>query len=382
MITEPVGHFFLIAAVVHVALLLQRRFAVFRSLGSALVVIVTGILLSNTGILPGQSPFYDFMTRTGVNIAILLVLLSVDLESLRQAGPRMLAAFGLGALGSIVGAIVAALLFSRQVGPETWKLTGGFAGTYIGGGVNFAALATAFETSSDVFTAALASDVILTAAWLAVCLSIPTPVARDRQVVKSAEASDERAAAELVRVERSLYESGQPLTLVHVAGLGAYVLGALWLTQFLSSLFPTVPGVLWLSTLALAAAQVRPLRALPGSAMLGNYMLLLFITCNGARSVVANIMQMGPSIFYFAAFALMVHAVVIFGLGRLLKIDLPSLVVASSANIGSPVSAIAVASARGYTDRLLPGVVVGLVGYAIGNYVGVVVGALARRLLA
>ena len=126
MITEPLGHFFLIAAVVHVALVLQKRFAIFRSLGSALVVTVTGILLSNSGILPGQSPVYDFMTRTGVNIAILLILLSVDLQSLRQAGPRMLAAFGLGSVGSIVGAILAALLFSRQIGPETWKLAGGF----------------------------------------------------------------------------------------------------------------------------------------------------------------------------------------------------------------------------------------------------------------
>ena len=382
MITQPIGHFFLIAAVVHVALLLQKRFAVFRSLGSALVVVVTGIALSNSGILPGQSPFYDFMTRTGVNIAILLILLSVDLQSLRQAGPRMLAAFGLGALGSIVGTILAALLFARQVGPETWKLTGGFAGTYIGGGVNFAALAIAFETSSDVFTAALASDVILTAAWLAVCLSIPVLVGHNKQAVKSGEASDERTAAELAMIERSLYESGRPLALVHVAGLGAYVLGALWLSQVLSSRFPMIPSVLWLSTFALAAAQIRPLRALPGSAMLGNYMLLLFITCNGARSVIANILQMGLSIFYFATFALVVHAVVIFGLGRLLKFDLPSLLVASSANIGSPVSAIAVASGRGYTDRILPGVAIGLVGYAIGNYVGFAVGAVARSLLA
>ena len=182
-------------------------------------------------------------------------------------------------------------------------------------------------------------------------------------------------------IERSLYESGRPVVLVHVAGLGTYVLGALWLSQFFSSLFPMIPAVLWLSTFALVAAQIRPLRALPGSAMLGNYMLLLFITCNGARSVVANIIQMGPSIFYFASAALVVHAVVIFGLGRLLKLDLPTLVIASSANIGSPVSAIAVASGRGYTDLILPGVAVGLVGYAVGNYVGIAVGALARSFL-
>ena len=382
MITEPLGHFFLIAAVVHVALVLQKRFAIFRSLGSALVVTVTGILLSNSGILPSQSPVYDFMTRTGVNIAILLILLSVDLQSLRQAGPRMLAAFGLGAFGSMVGAILAALLFSRQVGPETWKLSGMFTGTYIGGGVNFAALALAFDTSSDVFTAGIASDVILAAAWLAACLLIPILAGRNTPAVTSPDGPDKDTAAQLAVIERSLYESDRPVALVHVAGLAAYVIGALWLSQFLTSLLPMIPGVLWLSTFALAAAQVRPLRALPGSAMLGNYTLLLFITCNGARSVVANIIQMGPWIFYFATFALVVHAVIIFGLGRLLKFDLPTLVIASSANIGSSVSAIAVASARGYTALILPGVAVGLVGYAVGNYLGFAIAALVRSLLA
>ena len=66
------------------------------------------------------------------------------------------------------------------------------------------------------------------------------------------------------------------------------------------------------------------------------------------------------------------------GIGRLLKIDLPTLAVASQANVGGAASAMAMATARGYADRLLPGVAVGLLGYAVGNYVGFAVAALAR----
>jgi uncharacterized membrane protein len=55
--------------------------------------------------------------------------------------------------------------------------------------------------------------------------------------------------------------------------------------------------------------------------------------------------------------------------------------VASQANVGGPASAIALATARGYTDRLLPGMAVGLLGYAVGNYSGLAIASLMRGVL-
>ena len=76
-----------------------------------------------------------------------------------------------------------------------------------------------------------------------------------------------------------------------------------------------------------------------------------------------------------------VHGLVIFGLGRLLGLDLKTLAVASQANVGGPASAMALATARGYTDRLLPGVAVGLLGYAAGNYLGLGVAVAVRGII-
>jgi len=64
-----------------------------------------------------------------------------------------------------------------------------------------------------------------------------------------------------------------------------------------------------------------------------------------------------------------------------MKIDLATLAVASQANVGGAASAMAMATARGYGDRLLPGVAVGLLGYAVGNYVGFLVAGLVRGIL-
>jgi uncharacterized membrane protein len=180
MMSNPVAVAALLAAVVWLSVRLEERFSLVRSLSAALVAILLAMLLSNVGLIPGDSPAYDFLFGPGVMAGIALIMLSVDLRSVIRAGPTMLGAFGIGAVGSAVGAVVAALVFGGAVGPETWKLGGQYTATYIGGGMNFAALAQAFGTSPDLFTAATASDVIVTALWMMACLAVPVLLRRPR----------------------------------------------------------------------------------------------------------------------------------------------------------------------------------------------------------
>ncbi len=96
---------------------------------------------------------------------------------------------------------------------------------------------------------------------------------------------------------------------------------------------------------------------------------------------VATLVAVGPPVFYYATLTVAIHGVIIFGIGRLARVDLPTLAIASQANVGGAASAIALASARGYHDRLVPGVAVGLLGYAVGNYIGIPVGMFMRGIL-
>ena len=381
MIEDPFAVFLALAAVVFVAIQLERHVGVFRSLGAALVGILLAMLLSNIGILPGTSPTYEFLMGTGVNLAIALILLSVDLGSVLKAGSGMLAAFGIGALGTAVGAITGGLLLSGVVGPETWKLAGQFTGTYTGGGANFAALGRAFETSADLFSAATAADVIVTAVWMVACLTVPVLLGRSKQGQGHETPSAGESSVEgQLTLERALQSSVKPVSLSDTAALVAIAMGAVWGADQLAGLLP-IHEVLWLTTIVLILAQVPAVKALSGSALFGNYLLLLFLASNGARSVIANLVAMGPPVFYYAIITVALHGVVIFGIGRLARLDYATLAVASQANVGGAASAIALAGARGYTDQLVPGVAVGLLGYAVGNYLGFVVAAMMRGLL-
>jgi uncharacterized membrane protein len=375
MITDPLAIFVVLAAVVALSVELERRIPLVRALSAALTAILIGMLLSNVGLLPGTSPTYDFLMGTGVNLGIALILLAVDLHSVLKAGTRMLAAFGIGAVGTAVGAIVGGLMLARLVGPETWKLAGQFTGTYTGGGANFAALARAFDTSPAMFSAATAADVIVTAVWMMFCLAVPVLLGRPK--LTPAAPLPEGVEAP-VTLERTLQDTVRPLSLADAAGLVTIAAGTVWGAGALGHLLPFFPAVLWLTTIALLLGQVPAIKRLAGSALVGNYLILLFLASNGAESVVANLVAMGPSVFYFAAITVAVHGVVIFGLGWLLRLDWGTLAVASQANVGGHASALAMAGARGYTEQIVPGVAVGLLGYAIGNYLGFVVGALMR----
>jgi uncharacterized membrane protein len=385
VIDSNMGALFALAVVVLVAIQLEARFRVFRALGAALVGILLAMLLSNLGIIAGTSPAYDLLSGPVVNAGLVLILLSVDMRTVIEAGPRMLAAFTVGAIGTVAGATVAGLLLANAIGPETWKLAGQYAATYTGGGANFAAVGAALETSGDLFTAGIAADVIVTAIWMAACLAVPAfwPGKNSAASVPVSSAVNEKdATADPAAhgLDRRLYRTRGTVSLTDIAGLLVIVLGTLLSAGWLAARTP-LPAVLWLTTMALLLAQVRQIRELRGAAVFGNFLLLWFLASNGASSVIANIVAVGPPIFYFALLTVAIHGLVIFVGGRLVGLDLKTLAIASQANVGGPASAMALASARGYTDRLLPGVAVGLLGYAVGNYLGFAVAAVVRGMM-
>ena len=128
MIVSPLAVLVALAAIVYGSILLEERFAVVRALGSMLFAIVLAAVAANIGLLPSSSPAYDALNGISVNVGIALILLGIDFRSVLGVGAGMLKAFGLGALGTAVGAIVATLLIHDAIGPEAWKLAGQYTG--------------------------------------------------------------------------------------------------------------------------------------------------------------------------------------------------------------------------------------------------------------
>lgn len=124
-------------------------------------------------------------------------------------------------------------------------------------------------------------------------------------------------------------------------------------------------------TLMVATFAPRQIDKLSGFSEAGNVLMFIFLASVGATADIWKLIEIGPVLFVFAAIIIFVHLTVLFGLGKVLKLDLAELAMASAVCIGGPSSAAALASAKGWRDLLIPGVLAGSFGYAIGSFIGV-----------
>lgn len=370
---------FTIAALTALGFWLEGRFHWARRIGVSLLVIAFGALLSNLGLVPLRSPVYDAITGPVTSLAIVWLLLAVNLRDLRAAGPRMLLAFALAVVATCAGALIAALTVGASMPGHGWKLAGVLTGTYAGGSLNFVAVARAVELEDNLFTATMAADNVLTAVWIGATLLLPQLLRRWYPPRKPAperpaetKTGPDAAASGTTGLGPVVLE---PFDLLALLSLG---LGCLLAAEQAASRVPAVPEVLWLTTFALLVAQIPAVQRLRGAFPLGLVALHLFFVVIGIGSRVSEILREGPAIFLFTGVVVLVHAAVTYGGGRLLRLDVETISVASQAAVGGPSTAMALAAGRGWTDLALPGLMVGLLGYAVGTYAGLLIASIVR----
>lgn len=379
LISSPIG----VAAVLLGCVVAADRLGRLKSLrkiGAAFLVIILGALLANLRVIPSAAsggPVYDFIFDYVVSGAIFLLLLPVNLGALRRAGAPMIAAFALGAAGVTAGVFLANALIpvKEMIGDAAAPLGGMFAGTYIGGSANFNAVALAFGVARDsnIYTAATVVDNVMTDIWIIATLAMPALLARSGLF-----GAIKRAPAP------ALDDPSQfaPTTSIDIGAPIALAAGALWisggLSAFLAGRGVSVPPILIVTTLALIAAQIPAVSKLAQAHALGLWGIYLFLAVVGANADLAALAAAGEltvSLFAYVAIIFIAHAAILLSAGALLKLDPVVLAVASNACVGGSSTAFVLAETQDRDDLILPAILIGSLGTALGTYVGVAVTA-------
>ncbi|MEX2177358.1 MAG: DUF819 family protein [Gemmatimonadaceae bacterium] len=361
-----------------------RRTAL-RHVGSALVVIILGAVASNLGIIPTTStpdapvPVYDVVFGFVAPIAIFWLLLAVNLRDVLKAGLPLIALFAVGALGTMLGVFTGMFVVNGadSIGPMYRAVGGMFTGTYTGGSVNFNAVALEYGVMRDglLYGGTVAVDNVVTAFWIAATLALPRlllPVWRR----SASHASRVAGAAPIVDVAAET-ETIDPRKLALVLALGT---GALWVSNVIAGLLSragmNVPSILLITVIALSLAQVRGVSTLPGARVAGMYAVYVFLAVIGAfcdLRAMAGLGALGVTLLIFAFVTVLVHGTLTFGAAWLFRMDLDGAAVASQANVGGSTSALALAKSLGREDLLLPGILLGSLGNAMGTFLGFLV---------
>ena len=370
MISDPLLLFAFLFGVVAFTRWLEQRYEWVEKISSAVVCTLLGILLANVGLIPHNSPAFDGVFTYAIPYAIVLVVMSSDLNELARAGKPMIVMFVVASLGSFAGGLGAGLLFTPVVGPETWKLSGAFSGAFAGGGMNFAAVGQGLDIDASTFAAAAVADNLSTVPYLLFQVVLVGVLGATffRRTGVDATAMEMEPGQDPVAMRRVWTHA--PVSITDLSLLGGIPLAALWVAGQLGRVLPGFPEVLWLTTLALALAQVPWTRRIRGAEMVSYFALHIFFIALGAASVVAEVFEAGLPIFAFMFAIIAVHVGVAYGVGWLLKVDLPTTSLASQAAIGGPGSALALGMAMGWHRLVMPSVLVGIFGYALGNYLG------------
>lgn len=389
MIQSPLALAAVIAAATALAFWLDYRFPALGKVGASMLAIIFGAILSNTGLVPVNSVVYDIVLGPVTSVSIAWLLLSVDLRDLAKAGPRMTGAFAIAVTGTVLGALVAAAVYGSQFGDDTWRIAGALTGTYSGGSVNFVSVGREVGLTGTLFAGLNAADAVMTALWLAATLMLPVWLGRfyapvsegsDARAATHGEAGDEVDTSDAAsdRRRHHPYFMREGLSALSLASLFAAGVILVFVAEWLGQEFPGVPSIVWLTTLALALGHSPLCRNARGAMQLGSVGLHFFFVLIGILSRVSEIVAVGAEVFVFTLIVVAVHGVVVFGAGRLLRLDVGTISVASQAAVGGPSSALAVAISREWRHLILPGVVIGLFGYAVGNYLGLGVAYLLR----
>ena len=355
----------------------------FRHLGTALLVIILTAIEANLGLVPTtDTPLYDSIFTYVTPFALFVLLLNVNLKDLRQAGLPMLTMFLIGSVGTIVGVVVSIWLFNgpQTLGPQFFAVAGMFTGTYIGGALNFHAVALHYGVakSGNLFIAATAADNIMTALWMIATLVIPQFLQRICPRTVPIPVSSPATEIAQTGTQQNDAETLAPFDMALLIALG---LGAMWLSQQIAKIIPTVPFVLILTTIALILAQIRAINRLRGGRVLGLTAIYLFLAVIGAYCDMAALLrdgQLAVVLLGIICTLVLIHALFAFGIGAIFRQDWAVLSIASQANIGGATSALALARSLNRPDLQLSGVLVGSLGNAMGTYLGILVAELLR----
>ena len=342
-------------------------------LTGAVIAILAAIAVANLRIIPHSAPAYDFVFSYFVPVLIPLFLFKANLRHMLFETTRMTIAFLIASLGTVVGVIVAvglldlsALAPAADIDPAMREagIAGLFASTYIGGSVNYAALGeiTGLRADASFFSAATATDNLFSAVFLSVLALLPGLNWLSRHFTAH-EHGDEK-----VEESRSDPISAGSLTLSIAAAISFVAIGdALTAALDMPSLRYAIITAL---VLIVATAFPHWMARLYGAFELGVGLAFVFFAAIAAGADLVAMVNIAPILIVLVMILLSVHLSVLLVVGRLFKLTLPELITASNAAVLGATTAPALAAARGWHDLVTPGVLVGVLGYALGTFTG------------
>jgi uncharacterized membrane protein len=375
----------------------EARFKKFFSIVPALLLCYfLPSLLTNTGLVPHDTGIYFIASRYLLPASLVLLTLSIDLKAVFGLGPKALIMFFTATFSVIIGGPLALLTVSwispetvGGVGPEAvWRGLATLAGSWIGGGANQAALYEVFKPSEALYSAMITVDVVVAEIWMAIILlgasksdRVDAWLKADNSSVKELQGTMDEFLKRTAKIP-TLADAMKILGLAFGAVAVSHAAGdflAPWFTQNApyTANFSFTSDFFWIVIIATTLGLLlsfTPARNLEGvgASRWGSVFIYILVGSIGMKMDLMEAISQ-PGLIAVGALWMTIHVLILVLVARLIRAPFFFLAVGSKANIGGAASAPVAAAA--FHPSLAPvGVLLAVLGYALGTYGGWVSG--------
>ncbi len=351
----------------------------FGKVSGILVTMISMSVLSMAGVVPVASDptikveVYSMIFDYFIPIAIPLMLFSSNIVKIVKESGKLLVAYIIGAIGIVLGSYLA--YYFIDLGAGSSDTAGVIAATLIGGSVNFIATAEILNFSTNpLFTATLAIDNFAANLYVLLLFLVPSlsllkhffnkTKPRKEEDMRETKKRETKNPITLERIAVSIFIA------IAIAGTGAMA------APYIQSIFHTYLNlsILIITIFSIVVANVFPkkLKALEETAFsVGLWMMYIFLAVVGAATNLQEILHIGLPVLAFYLTIMLFHFIFLLALARLFKLDVYEVIISSAANIMGPSVAAPMAASLGQKKLVTPGILVGILGYIIGTFIGV-----------
>ena len=359
-----------------------KRWTAIKKIGTVVLAYAVGIIASLCGVFDFATPeiaasfskIQSMMMSVAVPLAIPLMLFNCDFKLWTKSLPKTAWALGTGITAVLVAAVSGYFIFRNSV-PEIAKVTGMMAGIYTGGTMNFNALGAALNVDRSVMAIVLAFQMVITTPYIFFLLGGGYKIFRKilpyKDVTHKGRFDEEAVETNDVENYHGMFEKKNLFGMLKGLGLSIVFLAVgAGLAMLITGTLNELVVILTITTLSIIASFFKKVRELPKTFELGMFFILIFSVIVASmfdiHSVNGASLYIGGFVFWIIGISVALHLLFC----RIAKVSGDLFCVCQVGLLCSPPFVPPIAGAMKNKKVLISGIVVGLVGYAIGTYLG------------
>jgi uncharacterized membrane protein len=360
----------------------KTQWKIFDILPAIIWIFLAPIFLSNLNVIPRSSEIYTTFRSFAVPMFIVLMLLDINIREVIKVAWRGAGVMVLGSFGIVIGAAISFYIFKDAMPENTWRGFGALAGSWIGGTGNLAAVAESLETPGEMVGMVVLVDNFVYVVYFPIILSCKRWAKQFNRWTRVSQKDMELSVGVAAKVTQKSGEVHFKDILTLVGFAFAAMLVANRLAGFLPEVEPVLTTGTWsillVTTLGIALSGTG-LSKVPGTMSVAMTLTYIYMTMMGAQADLTKIG--GAQFFLIAGFVCVaIHLVLVILGARLFRIDVSMAAVASVSAVGGAASAPVAAAV--HSEQLVPvSIMLALIGYGLGNYLGVLTAYLCHLML-